>query len=310
MKLSFILNEECILTGLAGNERPQKEILAELLDALYDRTPLKDEGIGKESLLNDLIAREKEMGTGLGEGLAFPHTRLETLSRSYTLLGICPNGTEFESFDRKPVHFFVLSIIPLDQASQLLLNRAAIVRFLSVPENRSALLSAQGSSAAWQLIDQSGGVIDRNILARDILRPQLGSVAPDATLEEAARALHKYHCDSLPILNGEGHFLGDISCYELFSQGLPDFFANLHTISFVRNMDPFEKYFERDCNIRLNELTIRRESPTISADATLMEIIFEIATRNKPLLYVIDDDRRLVGVIDRFSVVDKILVRV
>ena len=105
MKLSFLLGEECILTGLDATERPRKAILAELLDALYERTSLKDEGVSKESLLNDLITREWEMGTGLGEGLAFPHTRLETVSRSYTLLGICPEGTEFRSLDQKPVHF-------------------------------------------------------------------------------------------------------------------------------------------------------------------------------------------------------------
>jgi Mg/Co/Ni transporter MgtE len=39
-----------------------------------------------------------------------------------------------------------------------------------------------------------------------------------------------------------------------------------------------------------------------------MEIIFEIATRNKALLYVVDKNKKLLGVIDRFSIVDKILV--
>lgn len=310
MKLSFLLSEECILTGFDSAERPRERILAELLDALYDRTSLKDEEVSKQALLRDLITREREMATGLGQGLAFPHARLEKLSKSYTLLGICPEGTEFQSLDQKPVNFFVVSVIPLDEASQLLLNRAAIVRFLSSAENRRALLAAADSRAAWEVIDHSGIVIDRNILARDIMCPQVGSVAPDATLDEAARALHKYHCDSLPILDEDGHFLGDISCFELFSQGLPDFFANLHTISFVRNMDPFEKYFERDSKIRLNELTFQRKSPTISADATLMEVIFELATRNKELLYVVAEDRRLLGIIDRYSVVDKILVRV
>lgn len=305
-----MLTEECILTDLDATERPRRRILAELLDALYERTPLRDEGVMKEVLLNDLINREREMGTGLGQGIAFPHARLESISKSYTLLGICREGTEFRSLDRKPVHFFVMSIIPTDEANQLLLNRAAIVRFLSSHENRRALLEAPDALSAWRHIDRSGAVIDRNILARDIMRPQIGSVAPNATLDEAARLLHKHHCDSLPILDGEGRFLGDISCYELFSQGLPDFFANLHTISFVRNMDPFEQYFSRDRKIRLGELTFQRKSPTIAADATLMEVIFEIATHNKELLYVVAEDRRLLGVIDRFGVVDKILVRI
>jgi mannitol/fructose-specific phosphotransferase system IIA component (Ntr-type) len=308
MKLSFMLNEECLLTGLRGGERSKKEIVIDLLTALYNGTELKNEGISKEELLNALLVREREMTTGLGDSMAFPHARIEKLTKPYTLLGICPTGADFQSLDQKPAQFFVLSIVPQNQANLLLLSRAAIVRFLSVQENRRAMLTAADAFTAWKIIDKSGIKIDQNILAKDIMRPQVGHLSIEATLKDAARALHKYHCDSLPILDDEECFAGDISCYDLFSYGLPDFFANLHTISFVRNMDPFEKYFQSDRDIKLSDLNISRESPTIPADATLMEIIFEIATRDKHLLYVVDENKKLLGVIDRFSIVDKILM--
>lgn len=303
-----MLNEECILTGLPGGERPKKGIICDLLNALYEGTELKNEGISKNDLLDALLTREREMTTGLGDGVAFPHARIEKLTNSYTLLGICPDGVDFQSLDQKPSQFFILSIVPQDKANQLLLSRAAIGRFLAGPDARHAVLTAPDAFAVWQLIDKSGVKIDQNILAKDIMRPQIGHIGTEASLKDAARALHKYHCDSLPILDEKNCFAGDISCYDLFSCGLPDFFSNLHTISFVRNMDPFEKYFQGDRNIRINELNIKRESPTISADATLMEIVFEIATRNKSLLYVVDENKKLLGVIDRFSIVDKILV--
>lgn len=308
MNLSFMLSEESILTGVVGGDRPKKDILSDLLNALYDGTELKNEGISKETLLAGLLTREREMTTGLGDGIAFPHVRIDKLKNSYTLLAVCPEGAEFHSLDHKPAQFFVLSIVPLDKANLLLLTRAAIVRLLSKKEIWDAALAANDAFDVWQIIDRSGIKINQNILARDIMRTQVGSVATKATLEDAARALHKYHCDSLPILDEADCFAGDISCYDLFSYGLPDFFANLHTISFVRNMDPFEKYFQSDRDIKLCDLTINRESPTIAAEATLMEIVFEIATRNKQLLYVVDENRKLLGVIDRFSIVDKILV--
>lgn len=308
MKLSFMLNEECLLTGLRGGERSKKEVIAELLNALYDNTPLGNEGLSKEELLNTLILREKEMTTGLGDGMAFPHARVENITKCYTLLAVCPDGLDFQSLDMKPAQFFVLSIVPQDKANLLLLNRAAIVRFIAGPGNRTAALAAKDAFALWQLIDKSGIKIDQNILAKDIMRPQVGHVGAAATLKDAARALHKYHADSLPILDDQNCFAGDISCYDLFSYGLPNFFANLHTISFVRNMDPFEKYFQSDREIKLSDLNITRESPAIPDNATLMEIVFEIATRNKQILYVINDEKKLLGIIDRFSIVDKILM--
>lgn len=303
-----MLNEEILLTGLPSGERPKKEIIADLLNALYDGTPLQNEGLSKDEILAALLSREREMTTGLGNGLAFPHARMEKLSNSYTLLGVCPQGADFQSLDQKPVQFFVLSLVPQDKANLLLISRAAIVRFLSTDQSRREALSAATAFDLWKRIDQSGVSIDRNILARDIMRPQVGHIHADASLNDAARALHKYHSDSLPILDDENRFAGDLSCYDLFSQGLPEFFANLHTISFVRNMDPFEKYFQGDRDIRLSEMNIRRESPVISADATLMEIVFEIATRNKQILYVVDENKTLLGIIDRFSIVDKILM--
>jgi mannitol/fructose-specific phosphotransferase system IIA component (Ntr-type) len=303
-----MLNEECLLTGLRGGDRPKKEMISDLLNALYEQTQLKNEGLSKEELMTALLTREKEMTTGLGDGMAFPHARVGKITKCYTLLAICPEGVDFQSLDMKPAQLFVLSIVPQDKANLLLLNRAAIVRFLSKPENRAAALAAKDSFELWQIIDKSGIKIDQNILAKDILRPQVGHIQTGATLKDAARALHKYHCDSLPILDDQGHFAGDISCYDLFSYGLPNFFANLHTISFVRNMDPFEKYFQSDRNIKLSDLDITRESPTIADSATLMEIVFEIATRNKQILYVVGDDKKLLGIIDRFSIVDKILM--
>ena len=304
MKLSFFLNEESILTGLKGGDRSKKEILIPLLDALYQGTEFAGEGIALDDLLAALLTREREMTTALGDGMAFPHVRLDRISKSYTILGICPDGADFQSLDGSPVQFFVLSLVPQDQANFLLLSRAAIVRFLSLGDNRRLVLSSKDAFSVWQLIDHSGVSIDRNILAKDIMRPQRGFVMAAATLKNAARALHKYHCDSLPILDEENNFVGDISCHDLFSYGLPDFFSNLHTISFVRNMDPFENYFQGDRDIQLHQMKIRRESPTIASDATLMEIVFEITTRNRQLLYVVNDKKKLLGVIDRFSIVD------
>ena len=44
----------------------------------------------------------------------------------------------------------------------------------------------------------------------------------------------------------------------------------------------------------------------ISEEATLMEIIFQISIKNKVKLFVLEDNR-LVGEIDRFSLIDKVL---
>jgi CBS domain-containing protein len=75
-------------------------------------------------------------------------------------------------------------------------------------------------------------------------------------------------------------------------------------------MNPFEKYFDVDKTLKVSDLLAKKENSTlvISADATLMEIIFEMTVKNKEFLYVLSEDGKLRGVLDRYSIIDKILI--
>jgi CBS domain-containing protein len=157
------------------------------------------------------------------------------------------------------------------------------------------------------LIDDSDIEVDMDLTASDIVVPQIGFIKPDMTLREAAMELHRYHSDSLPVVDDDKNFLGDISCYDLFSYGLPRFFSKLKTISFLKHMDPFEKYFHIEASVKIKSLLNKRESPVISPDATLMEIIFEMTTNNRQVVYVVKDGKML-GIIDRYNIIDKILI--
>ncbi|OGV53613.1 MAG: hypothetical protein A2017_02830 [Lentisphaerae bacterium GWF2_44_16] len=309
MKLSFLILREAVLTGLENKHKNKRELLSGILDLLFEKTSLKDEGISKEDILQNLIRREEELSTAVGEGFAFPHARISGLKGFYMLLGISKQGLEFASPDRKPVNFFILSLVSSDNPNLLLKSRAALMRFLLSDEIKERVLELDSADAIWKLLDSSDIRINEDILARDIMWPQIGSVSPEMSLKEVAFALHRAHIDSLPVLGEGGRFLGDISCYDLFSYGLPNFFSSLKTISFIRHMDPFEKYFQVDQNLKVEDIKFDREYPVISPDTTLMEIIFEMTTNNKHLLYVIENGK-LLGVIDRFSIVDKVLLTI
>lgn len=307
MKLSILLQREAIATGVTGPGGDKRAIVSGMLDTLFANTGLKDEGIEKSSILDAIMFREEELTTAVGQGFAFPHCRIkEKLKGSYILLGIAPEGLAFGSLDRKPVNYFLMSVVPDDNSDMLLKSRAAFMRFMNIPGVREKLLS-MNPQEIWDLLDKSGVRINGDILARDIMSPQLGVVRQDMSLREVAIALHFYHIDSLPVIEGDNKFMGDISCYDLFTYELPNFFLSLKTISFVKHMNPFERYFNMDNHIKVSELKRDREFPTIDPNATLMEIIFQMTTYNRHHLYVVEGGK-LLGVIDRFAIVDKILL--
>ena len=51
---------------------------------------------------------------------------------------------------------------------------------------------------------------------------------------------------------------------------------------------------------------LKGEGTAISENTTLAEIIFQLTIKNRPKLFVVENGR-LVGEIDRFSIIDKIL---
>ena len=96
-----------------------------------------------EALLKALVDREKLCSTGLGEGIALPHTRnsIPGLAEHPILVfGRHEQGINYGALDGSPVHLFFLLIAP--SVSQHLQILARLTRLLRKPEVRQALLRA------------------------------------------------------------------------------------------------------------------------------------------------------------------------
>lgn len=308
MKLSFLLKKDNIAVNIKGGARTKKDLVSGLLDILYSTTDLKKETLSKAELLDEIMKREAELATAVGKGFFFPHSRVKGLKGTYQMLAVSSEGLSFETPDNEPVKYIILSLVPYENPSMILKTRAAAIRFLKKDEMMKKVLSMQDSGELWDAMEHSDVRLNEDILARDIMSPQFGSVSPDMSLRDAAAAMHKYHTDSLPLIGDDGKFISDITCYDLFSYGLPGFFSSLKTISFVKHMDPFEKYFQVDRTVRVDEIKIDRDCPAIPPDYTLMEIIFEMTAKNRNHLYVVENGF-LLGTIERYAIVDKILLR-
>ena len=127
----------------------------------------------------------------------------------------------------------------------------------------------------------------------------------ETSVNETAKIMNIYHYDFLPVVDNKGIMCGEISCLDIFCYGIPDFFNQLQTVSFVRHLDPFGKYFQYQQSLLVRDV-YSKDAPIISDSATLMEIIFLVTAKNHSTLYVVED-HKLVGILDRFSIMDKIL---
>ena len=290
--------------------RSKEEVISALLDRLFANEFASDYLMDKSVAAGEVMKREGLQPTGIGHGMAFPHARIEGWGKFALVMGVVEGeGVDFNSPDRIPARIVCMLLTPANAPYLILQVMSAMVRFLHDNESVLARLLGEeplGADEIAGLFRKKAIHAQTQITAADIVRPVRTVVHLDTPLEEVTRLMHLNHLDIIPVVDAQRKLLGEISCLEAFKYGLPDFFQQLHTVSFVRHIDPFEKYFRREKNLTVGDLYVSDIKP-LRKDNTLVEIIFELAVKKKVRLFVTEDDGTLLGVIDRFSIIDKIL---
>ena len=73
------------------------------------------------------------LGTGIGNGIALPHARLEDLQAPLVVVGISERGVDFDAPDWIPAKLIFLMLTPADDSAAQLELSADIARLLSDP---------------------------------------------------------------------------------------------------------------------------------------------------------------------------------
>lgn len=146
MKLLDFLERERIVPDLRATEK--SEVLEELASAVAADAGAPD----KDTIVSVLLDRERLGSTGIGDGIAIPHGKLDKLDRVIAALGRSRGGIQFESLDGAPVHLVFLLLSPSDSASTHLMALARISRLLKSRSFREELLGAASRDEMFEII--------------------------------------------------------------------------------------------------------------------------------------------------------------
>lgn len=111
MKFSDFLSRAAIIKEVSSSNR--KEVIKELVEAIKNAHNLR--GFKTESIVEALMKREKLGSTGIGNGVAVPHTKLEGLKDVVASFGRSSMGIDFNAVDGEPVHLIFLILTPADK---------------------------------------------------------------------------------------------------------------------------------------------------------------------------------------------------
>ena len=139
MKISEFLCPKAVTADLKGTNK--KEIIEELVDLLLSAGAIEKKS--KAKLIETLMAREALGSTAIGQGIAIPHAKSESVAKLTASLGVSKKGIDFDSLDGEPAYIFFLLVAPVESAGPHLKALARISRLLKDKYFRESLKSAK-----------------------------------------------------------------------------------------------------------------------------------------------------------------------
>lgn len=133
---------------LIENQRVDK---ASLLRELCNRAaPIV--GLSPQILLSEVKRREDLGSTGIGQGIAIPHTRIAELKKPYSFMVRLRHPIDFDSIDGEPVDIVFFLLLPLLPPTAHLNSLACVARSLRDPAIQSELRKVSDAAALYRAI--------------------------------------------------------------------------------------------------------------------------------------------------------------
>lgn len=144
MQICDILSKTCIVVNNEPNNK--KQVLEQLAELATKQT-----GVEANVILDALIERERLGTTGVGRGVALPHTRLIGLNKIFcAFMKTAP--IDFESVDGKLVDLVFLLLVPEEAGADHLKALGHLSRLLRDDSIANQLRMANTIDGLYQII--------------------------------------------------------------------------------------------------------------------------------------------------------------
>jgi len=111
MKFADFICHEAIRAELVADDK--ESVIRELVESLVKAGRIGAED--RDDIVRAIIKREELGSTGIGRGVAVPHTKHPSVERLVGTVGISHDGVDFDSLDGEKVQLLFLLVSPPDR---------------------------------------------------------------------------------------------------------------------------------------------------------------------------------------------------
>ncbi len=146
MNIADIISKEAVFDNVqASNKRELVQILSSKIANLS--------GLDERVIFDAVWERENLGSTGYGDGVAFPHARIEGLDKVSALFARLDEPVDFDSLDGKPVDLVFLLISPENSGADHLTALATLSRVLKTEGSCEKLRKAHSLDEIYTILN-------------------------------------------------------------------------------------------------------------------------------------------------------------
>ncbi len=151
MKLAEFVIEDAIITDLTANSK--EEAIRAMVQSLCSAGRFATEN--EDNIVAAIMKREELGSTGIGRGIAVPHTKHPSVDSLVATIAIAKEGVEFQSLDGEDVYILFLLISPPDRPGDHLRGLESISRHLKNDDFCSFLRQSKTATDVMELLREA-----------------------------------------------------------------------------------------------------------------------------------------------------------
>lgn len=126
MRFEDFIVKDSINPNLQATKK--EEAIQEMVRSLVNAGKLSEDNF--DDVVRAILKREELGSTGIGRGIAVPHTKLSNVQGMFGTVAVSNKGVEFDSLDGEPVYVLFLLISPTNEPQNHLRALELIARQL------------------------------------------------------------------------------------------------------------------------------------------------------------------------------------
>ncbi len=151
MKLTDFVVKDAILPNLDVSTK--EDAIRQMVEGLTKAGSISSDD--SEGIVSAILKREELGSTGIGNGVAVPHTKHPSVDNLIATVAIAPEGVDFASLDNEDVFILFLLVSPPDRPGDHLRGLENISRHLRNQNFCNFLKQSKEVEDIWELLTEA-----------------------------------------------------------------------------------------------------------------------------------------------------------